>query len=220
LESITSSKAITKKQIYCLETLGKASLLKNFYLAGGTALAILLNYRKSVDLNFFTPVNFKNDRLIKQLFSALKPKPSVISISEGTLYIMYNGVQISFIHYPYKLIDKRIHSAYNIDFAGLKDIAAMKLSAVTGRTAKKDFIDIYFLLKETFSFEQIIFFYLKKYGTEVYNEVILTKSLMAFDIYDEKKSLLMLKPFYWTEAKNYVLKEAAKYFKDYAVRAR
>ncbi len=133
---------------------------------------------------------------------------------------MYNGVQISFIHYPYKFIDKRIHSAYNIDFAGLKDIAAMKLSAVTGRTTKKDFIDIYFLLKETFSFEQIISFYLKKYGTEVYNEVILTKSLMAFDIYDEKKSPLMLKPFNWTDTRNYVLKEAAKYFKDYAVRPR
>lgn len=141
----------------------------------------------------------------------------IISVSEGILYILYNNIVISFIYYPYKLIDKKICSAYNIDFAGLKDIAAMKLSAITGRTAKKDFIDFYFLLKEKFNFEQIISFYIKKFGPDIFNEVVLTKSLMAFQTTDDEKNPKMLKPFNWNEAKNYILKEAADYFKQRAI---
>lgn len=139
------------------------------------------------------------------MVSVLKPGLRVISDSKGTLYILFNGVRISYIHYPYKLIDKKLHSIYKADFAGLKDIAAMKLSAVTGRTTKKDFIDIYFLLKEKFSFKQLISYYIKKYGTDVYNEIILTKSLMAFNTYNGNKNPVMLKPFDWTEARNFIL---------------
>jgi len=190
--------------------------LKNFYLAGGTALALMLQHRTSVDLDFFSSSKFDNKKFVNQLNSILTPRPVVTSISEGTLYIQYNKVEISFIHFPYKLIDKKIKSGYKIDIAGLKDIAAMKLSAVTGRTAKKDFIDIYFLLKEKFSFEQLISFYLKKFGSEVYNEVILTKSLMAFENISEKKNPLMLKPFDWEKAKKYILNEAANYFRSHA----
>jgi hypothetical protein len=216
LESIISSKAINKKQIRCLEILGQSKISGKFYLAGGTALAMLLEHRKSVDLNFFSYTNFNNDNFIEELSAAFKSKPLLNSASKGTLYITHDKVKISFIRFPYKMIDKEIKTSFNIKMAGLKDAAAMKLSAVTGRTSKKDFVDIYFLLKEKFSFGDIISFYIQKYGREIYNEVILTKSLMAFEITDNKGMPSMLKPFDWNNAKKYILEEAARYFRSHA----
>jgi hypothetical protein len=177
---------------------------------------MLLEHRKSVDLNFFSYTNFNNDNFIEELSAAFKSKPLLNSASKGTLYITHDKVKISFIRFPYKMIDKEIKTSFNIKMAGLKDAAAMKLSAVTGRTSKKDFVDIYFLLKEKFSFGDIISFYIQKYGREIYNEVILTKSLMAFEITDNKGMPSMLKPFDWNNAKKYILEEAARYFRSHA----
>ena len=216
--STSSKKAISKEQAYCLETLGKTKLIKNFYLAGGTALAILLEHIKSVDLDFFSQDLFDNKILLNEIVSFFKSKIVPKLQSKGTLYIQYGDVELSFIHFPYKMIDKKIRSIYNFDFAGLKDIAAMKLSAITGRTTRKVFIDIYFLLKEKFSFEQIVSYYIKKFGQDFYNEVIITKSLMTFETYDEKKKPALLKPFDWQEAKNFILKEAAHYFRSHATK--
>jgi hypothetical protein len=57
---------------------------------------------------------------------------------------------------------------------------------------------------------------LMQFGSNIYNEVIMTKSLMAINMYDDKNNQEMLKPFNWNEARNYILKETANYFKSHA----
>ena len=88
--------------------------------------------------------------------------------------------------------------------AGLKDIAAMKLSAVTGRGSKKDFIDICFLLKE-FSLKQQLELYLNKYPQG--SELMVLKSLSYFDDAEIEKQPKMFIEISWEEIKKKIKQE-------------
>jgi len=79
--------------------------------------------------------------------------------------IIINGIKVDFVHHPFKLVEEVFHDS-KITFLGKKDIAAMKLHAIeTSGNRAKDFIDIYFLLKEI-PLEEMFKYYRIKYGTE------------------------------------------------------
>jgi hypothetical protein len=96
----------------------------------------------------------------------------------NTLKGIIDGVAIDFIKHDYKLIEDP-PMIQGIKMASKKDIAAMKVNAIAGNgTRVKDFIDIYFLLKD-FNFKEIINFYLTKYNSR--NDFHAIKSLTYFD---------------------------------------
>ena len=82
--------------------------------------------------------------------------------SSNILVSMIENIKVDIVNYPYPWIDNKINEE-NIVLATDKDIAAMKLSAITNRGTKKDFIDLFYLLK-SYSLEQILSFYTNKYG--------------------------------------------------------
>ena len=121
----------------------------DFYLAGGTALALQLGHRDSIDFDFFSPNNIDTKKLfqkIKKLFNKYK----ILKVQEEnntlTVYIDDN-IKISFFTYKYKLISKLLNEPY-FKLASINDIGAMKLSAITSRASNKDYIDIYYILKQ------------------------------------------------------------------------
>lgn len=131
-----------------LDVLKKLSQIKkitdNFYLAGRTALSLRLGHRKSYDFDFFTYDKFDSEsfsNIIKLDFGG-----SVSSLSEDTVNGNINDIGISFFQYPYKLI-RSTDSFHNIKLANLEDLSAMKLSANMKRGTKRDFYDIYELMK-------------------------------------------------------------------------
>lgn len=126
-----------------LELLGKIPEIKNFYLAGGTALALQIGHRYSVDLDFFIAQKFSTAKLLKKLLA--HPNCVKQSLSEGTLYIALNNVSCSFIVYLYPLIDQTVPSPWGIQLASIVDIGAMKINAIGGRGYRRDFVDLYFL---------------------------------------------------------------------------
>jgi hypothetical protein len=140
--------SLTKNTKSVLEALGASGIVKNFYLAGGSALALYFGHRFSVDLNWFAE-KFRYTPSFRQQLEKLG-KIEIGSESKNTFNGALNGVKISFLEYPYPLIESKEQYGKNIYLASVPDIAAMKLEAVSSRGSYKDFIDIYFLKALTY----------------------------------------------------------------------
>jgi predicted nucleotidyltransferase component of viral defense system len=153
--------------------------LKEFYLVGGTALALQLGHRNSVDLDLFTQHDFNVDELLTQLGRHYKVIPTFNR--ENTLLSTVNNVKVDFIRHGYPFVKPPI-SEEGITYLSKEDIAAMKLNAISNSGKRlKDFIDVYFLL-EHFSLHQMIEFYTIKYPN--FNPLIPLKAINYFDDID------------------------------------
>lgn len=133
-----------------MEILPKLSFLKGrFYLAGGTGLALQLGHRDSIDFDFFTKENFDTFDLYKELLEKFGQENIQKTLEEkNTLYVVLNGnIKLSFFSYPYALLESLVKEKF-LDIADVADIGCMKLSAVVGRAVEKDYIDLYFILKQ------------------------------------------------------------------------
>ena len=124
-------------------------LKKKFYLAGGTGLALQIGHRESVDFDFFSRDPFAPDMLAREVTGLLSPHPIQITQEEpGTLSFIASGdIRFSFFAYPYPLVRPLISEPF-LSVASEEDIAAMKLHAVVGRASMKDYIDLYYILRE------------------------------------------------------------------------
>jgi hypothetical protein len=97
-------KTLDSKRKIVLKKLCAQPFIKDFYLAGGTALSLELGLRKSDDFDFFTLRPFSEDQLYAKLSELLGKKPQVISLGEGTCDVDADGIQISFFLYPHRLL--------------------------------------------------------------------------------------------------------------------
>jgi len=121
---------------------------KDFYLAGGTGLALQIGHRDSVDFNFFTYEKIDTKKLfIKLKETFLDFKILKIEEDENTMIVLIDGVKVSFFSYPYKLIGKIVNQD-NLSIASIEDIGCMKLSAIISRATIKDYIDLYYILQK------------------------------------------------------------------------
>ena len=116
----------------------------NFVLVGGTALALQIGHRKSVDLDLFTLDHFEPDVLL----SALLPTytPTLLQKSSLSLVCTIEGIKVDFIHFRYPFI-RPVRVEDGLRLLTIEDIAPMKLDAIAGRGSKKDFYDMFFLLQ-------------------------------------------------------------------------
>ncbi len=182
--------------------------IKAFYrtrLVGGTALALQLGHRKSIDIDLFGEIDFKSINKAKtfEKFREIK----TIKASDNINILLVDGVKVDFVNYTYPWLEEQIVTQ-EIRIAGLKDIAAMKLAAITGRGSKKDFIDIYFLLK-AFSLKELMAFYNQKYSDG--SEYMVLKSLTYFGDAEPDPMPEMLMDINWETAKETIITEAEKY---------
>jgi hypothetical protein len=118
---------------------------EGFYLAGGTALALQIKHRISVDFGFYNQREFDSQSLLLD-FQKNSPKVILLQKSVNTLIAKIDGVETSLFTYPYKLVNPPIETDY-LNLASIEDIAAMKLIAIIQRGIQRDFIDMYFLIK-------------------------------------------------------------------------
>jgi hypothetical protein len=169
-------KAATFKLIQKLQA---HAALKGFNLVGGTALALQLGHRNSIDIDLFTNQEFNTNSLLTILRKDFKVE--VIFTVENTLLTFVNKIKTDFITHNYPLVNPPI-TEEGITFLSLQDIAAMKLNAISNSGKRlKDFIDIYFLL-EHFSLHQMIEFYTIKYPN--FNPLIPLRAVGYFDDID------------------------------------
>jgi len=174
-------------------------------LVGGTALALQIGHRKSIDLDFFGKVNFDAIQT-GELFSRFN-SVEVIQKSGNINIFEINGVKVDFVNYSYPWLQDTIVFD-GIRLAMEKDIAAMKIAAITGRGRKKDFVDLYFLL-DKFNLKAIIDYYNKKYFDA--STYLALKSLTYFDDADQDMKLDMLVDIKWAEVKNTISEKVKTY---------
>ena len=122
---------------------------------------------------------------------------------------MLNNVKVDIVNYDYPWIDGSVIED-DLRLASPKDIAAMKVNAVMGRGTKKDFVDVYFLLRH-FSFEELIKMYLTKYSDGSEYRALL--SMTYFNDADSMPMPYMFEDVNWEEIKNKIKNEVKYYFK-------
>jgi hypothetical protein len=146
-------------------------------LAGGTACAIHLGHRISMDLDFFTGMDFQIESVIAEIRKAGHPF-QIISEGEGYLIVTIEGIKVSLFKYEYPFLEKTFIYE-GIPVAGVLDIASMKVIAISQRGTKRDFVDLYCILQEM-PFHKIAGHMVKRFGKGRINPVHVGKSLVYF----------------------------------------
>ena len=176
--------------------------LANTRLVGGTALALHVGHRLSIDLDLFG--KFDHEIITETLQSEVFDDFYVLSENKNIKQYLINQVKVDIVKYDrYQWLEDVIIDD-QIRIAGLKDIAAMKIAAITNRGRKKDFIDIFFLLN-VFSIKEIIEFYQTKYFDA--NIFLSITSLAYFDDAEKDDMPKMLIPTIWEDVKRKIIAE-------------
>ena len=165
---------VSESLLMLLKQLMKSDVFKDYFLVGGTSLAMQIGHRRSDDIDLFTQKEIDKDEIGDYLFSNYRDKTLVINSQKIIYQVKINDIKVDFVKHPYNLVEA-VNEDEGIRYLGKKDIAAMKIRAIenSGNRAK-DFIDIYYLLMEM-SLESIFESYKKKYSVN--------------DIHSAKKSL-------------------------------
>lgn len=178
---------LTKSQVELLPIVEMFS--KNFGLVGGTAIALQIGHRHSIDFDLFTGKSFSNFN-IKKRISRRGGIHDVFKDEEGQYTFIINGVQFTFFQYPYKIdFSKKLEDI--IKLPNLLTLAAMKAFALGRRAKWKDYVDLYFIMRDFYPIKSIIKRGRKMFGNE-FNEKIFRNQLAYFgDIsYEEKVEYL------------------------------
>ena len=127
---------------------------RDFYLAGGTAIALQIGHRRSIDFDLFTNHEIKRNAIKQAFDNGPFQIQKVIYSAYDQLHLIVNEVKLTFFAYPYQ-IEAPIAFQRKINLPCLLDLAAMKALALGGRGKWKDYVDLYFLLKDHFNIEAI-----------------------------------------------------------------
>lgn len=187
-----------------LERMGSVVASRGFYLAGGTAIALQLGHRESVDLDWFTQERIPNPELLAGLLREDGIEFKMGATGREALHGTVNGVRVSFIHYPYPTRMEKAPSNYGeFLLASLDDLAAIKLSTVSQRGHRKDFVDIYALGKKHATFPEMLKQYCEKFKVSNAPQVFYGLSYFV----DAESTLMpkMLWPVEWPAIKKTIL---------------
>lgn len=179
-------------------------LLSNFRLVGGTALALQIGHRKSIDLDFFNPDKVDLEALQTAFTSTFNTE--INQAFPAGLLLTVDEVKVDIIRHNYPWLQEPLLYK-GMKIAQLKDIAAMKVNAICGRGSKKDFFDLYFLL-DHFSIEEIVSFFKEKYNN--HNPMMVLKSLSYFNDAEQDFEPDMLQKVSWQKVKSVLITETKK----------
>lgn len=127
---------------------------KNYYLAGGTAIALHLGHRKSIDFDLFTKSPLNKRKISSEIkITDFEIQPILLDVDQQ--HFIINQVKFTFLYYPYAITPSVLLEDI-IYMPPLLDLAAMKAFALSRRSKWKDYVDLYFILKYHFSLDQII----------------------------------------------------------------
>ena len=205
-DKVWHTEVITAEAGNILRDLGGEDYMKPFYLAGGTALALHMGHRKSVDLDFFSVRTFNEDTLLSKV-QAL-PDFSLVAKDSQTLHCHVQTVKVSFIGYAYPVLAP-FTALSGISIADPIDIACMKISAIASRGTKRDFVDLY-MMAQGEGLGTLLGHFQKKFAQANYNLVHVLKSLVYFGDAEKDPMPDMLMSLSWDEVKQFFLTQVPK----------
>jgi hypothetical protein len=185
----------------------KDPLSEEFYLAGGTALALQLGHRLSVDLDFFSQTQSDIPALAEPLRHAFKDySPTLADSSWGNLVYLAENVRVGFYGYGYELV-RPLLEVEGFALASMEDIGLMKMDALLARASRKDFHDLYAIcqripLRELFELAP------SKYPSVRDFEAQVTRHMVYFDRAEQEKSVPLIEKVDWETVKDWFRKQA------------
>ena len=188
-----------------LKQLQSLGILSEMRLVGGTSLALQIGHRKSIDIDLFGNLSAEYENLIDELKTLGEVVP--LKNSKNIHSLLINNIKVDIVNYEYKWLTNKI-TIDNIQLASIEDIAAMKLNAIIGRGSKKDFIDLFFILKN-YSLATLMDFYTKKYNDG--STFLVLKSLTYFEDADMEEMPFMFNNIDWQTIKDNIKKAHADY---------
>ena len=145
---------LTGKQMSLAE--GLLPEIASFYLAGGTALALLLGHRRSVDFDLASsnPISpFDLERLLIRLEFNIQ---SVFTATSDEFSVLLNGIRVTFFNFPFNIQPTLVWQRMRMSLPEMIELGAMKAYALGRRSKWKDYVDLFFLLKFQFSLNELI----------------------------------------------------------------
>lgn len=201
--------AASAKQVF--EALRRAPIWDEFYLAGGTGLALQIGHRLSADFDFFSainPLDAPRREALRRVLAGFG-RIEVDAEEEGTLRVTFETVPLSFFRYDYPLVEPLVVQE-SVKLASLLDIGLMKLAAVVGRGTKKDFFDLYFLAQESLPLEAILEVSPRKFLEVRDFPVQALRALVYFEDAEDEATPLLLKTAEWEDVKRFFLEEVSR----------
>ncbi len=182
---------LSKEQIDLLTLVSKFK--REYYLVGGTAIALHLGHRESIDFDLFKLSDLRKNDIYKKVIS------SKFGFKFGyenyeQLNLIINNVKFTFFSFPHKIpVDSGIKGI--IKMPDLLTLAAMKAFALGRRAKWKDYLDLYFILKDFYSFQEIANKAIELFG-EMFSEKLFKMQLGYFKgiNYDEEVTFLIPNP--------------------------
>ncbi len=190
-----------------LQLLVTEPMVGEFYLSGGTALALQLGHRGSEDLDFFCERSF-DPLLLQQRLERLGTLTDT-EVGQDTINTYLDGVKLQFLGYPYPLLEPMVVWE-GIKLSSLLDIACTKLITVSMRGSKKDFVDVYVLLQRL-SLANMCAAVGRKYTGVDYSVPHLLKSLVYFDDAEGQPMPRMFLDISWDMVKQGIVSAVRQY---------
>jgi hypothetical protein len=178
---------LTSNQVKLLDFISGFS--RTFYLAGGTAVALYIGHRQSIDFDLFTGSDLQ-PKSIKNKLAGSNVQYKILHEAYDQLHILTEDVKITFFNYPFD-IPHEVRFEKIIKMPELIDLAAMKAFALGGRAKWKDYVDLYFLLRDHFTIHEI-----GKRSYELYRD--------AFNLKLFRQQLAYFKDIDYSESVNFV----------------
>jgi hypothetical protein len=187
--------------------IASAGLLDGWFLAEETALALQFGHRLSEDLDFFRAGAVDPQALIDRLS---KHGPLAIqSRAAGTLHVTLDRIRLSFLKAQAPLLFQG--TPYRgMQISDPRDIAVMKLVAIGGRGSRKDFVDLFFLLRSGMALETVMDLVRRRFTGIDFNDYHLLKPLVYFDDAESEPMPRMLRRASWLEIKKTIVAEVKR----------
>jgi hypothetical protein len=199
--------AITPPMREVLRFIGQCPFAGRFYLAGGTALALRLGHRRSVDLDFFSAADEVALKTRREILHALADlDPQALEDVEGNLLLEVRGLHVGFFSYGYPLLAPT-DSVEDVALAGVVDIGLMKLDALIDRGSRKDFYDLYVVARQV-PLTELLSLGRAKYPYVRDFELMAVESLVLFDNADRDLPPELLVDLPWEQVKQFFIAEA------------
>ena len=180
---------------------------REFYLVGGTAVALHIGHRRSVDFDLFKTGPLRPEKILQKI-SSFKYQFVITRRVTEQLNININDVKFTFYQYPFNIPATEILEDF-LRLPQLIDLAAMKVYALGRRSKWKDYVDIYFILKDHFSIKQISDRASDIFG-QLFSEKLFRAQLCYFDDIDYSESVEFLnQPVPQEVIKNFLIDKAS-----------
>jgi hypothetical protein len=196
-------KAATPVCLEALRYLRQYSFVADFYLAGGTALALQIGHRVSTDLDWFSTTRplLTPEREAISLALGKSDQFEVASEQDGMLFARLFGVDVSFIHQRHPLLEPTVEYQ-DLQLASPIDIGLMKLAAINSRGTRRDFVDL-FCLQEMVTLDRLLELATVKYADRPSFLAISARALAYFEEAEQQPMPTMLVPINWVDVRAY-----------------